>query len=420
MIPAPRHRWWVHAADSSEKSRSRPMRIALVGCGYVADFYMKTFPRYPVLQVVGVFDRDRQRAARFAQYHAVPAYRTLADLLADQRVELVVNLTNPGSHFEVSRACLAAGKHVYSEKPLAVRVDQARQLVELAERTGLRIASAPCSLLGETAQTLMQALRENVIGQVRLVYAEMDEGMVFRMPYRRWVSESGAPWPYKNEFEVGTTLEHAGYVASWLPAFFGPATTITGVADCLIPDKTPGEPLDVIAPDFAVACIRFASGVVARLTSSLIASHDHSLRIFGDKGVLRTPETWSYTAPVYVRRSINVRRRPVQLPWWPYQLVRNPTGYKRQPNKPMDFARGVAELASSIIEGRPSRISASYSLHFNEIVLAVQEALRDGSEYRMTTTFEPASWMPWVAAGAAPSRAGAGDVSELAARGVGR
>jgi predicted dehydrogenase len=372
------------------------MRIAIIGCGFVADYYMATLSGYPHLEVIGAADRDAQRAARFGKYHTVPTYGSVADLLADGRVELVLNLTNPGSHYEVSKACLEAGKHVYSEKPLAMRLDDARSLVELAERTGRYISSAPCSLLGETAQTILKALRENVVGRVRLVYAEMDEGMVYQMPYRHWVSGAGAPWPYKNEFEVGTTIEHAGYVVSWLPAFFGPAETVTGFSACLAPEKIPGEPLDVLAPDLAVSCIRFASGVVVRLTCSLIASHDHSLRIFGDKGVLRTNETWSYTSPVYVRRSMNLGRRAFQLPWRKYRLVRS-AGYPRRRGKLMDYARGVAELADSATAGRPGRLSGRYSLHVNEIVLAVHNAQEHGATYRMTTTWEPTEAAAWTA-----------------------
>ena len=93
-----------------------------------------------------------------------------------------MNLTNPASHFEVSRACLEAGKHVYSEKPLATNMDDARALCALAESKGLMLASAPCSVLGEAAQTLWLALRRNEIGKVRLVYAELDDDFVPRRP----------------------------------------------------------------------------------------------------------------------------------------------------------------------------------------------------------------------------------------------
>ncbi len=219
------------------------MNIAIVGCGFVADYYLATLPAYPELKLIGVTDRDPERSIKFASFHGVFRFDSLADLLKDSSVQLVVNLTNPRSHYQVTRASLEAGKHVYSEKPLAMRLDQARELVELAESRDLQLSSAPCSLLGETAQTLWKALRERQIGDVRLVYAEMDDGMVFRMPYRKWKSASGVPWPATDEFEIGCTFEHAGYYLTWLPAFFGPAQTVTAYSACLVPDKQTDEPL---------------------------------------------------------------------------------------------------------------------------------------------------------------------------------
>jgi predicted dehydrogenase len=373
------------------------MRIAIVGCGFVADYYLKTLPNYPELEIVGVMDRVKQRAEHFSAYHSVPIYDSLDQLLADSSVELVLNLTNPRSHYEVSKAALAAGKHVYSEKPLAMAMSEAEELVQMAATKGLLIASAPCSLLGETAQTIWKALREQKVGRVRLVYAEMDDGLVHRMPYQQWVSASGIPWPYKDEFEVGCTLEHAGYYVTWLTAFFGPAQTVTAFSACLVEDKQTEMALEVNAPDFSVACIKFASGVVARLTCGIVAPHDHALQIIGDEGVLGTEDCWYYGSPVYIKRMIRIRRKTFMSPWKQnYPLVRKPPKFGYKGAQQMDFARGVAELAAAIREQRPCRLSPQFSLHNNELVLAIQNALETGAPYKMTTTFEPVQPMLWA------------------------
>ena len=167
-----------------------------------------------------------------------------------------------------------------------MHIEQAVELVELAESRGLLIVSAPCSLLGETAQTLWKVLREQTLGKVRVVYAEMDDGMVPRMPYKKWKSLSGMPWPYKDEFEVGCTLEHAGYYNRMAGRMVWPGGNRNLVCLVQVPDKVPGETFAVASPDFSVACIQFASGVVARLTCSILAPHDHSLQVVGDEGVL--------------------------------------------------------------------------------------------------------------------------------------
>jgi predicted dehydrogenase len=197
---------------------------------------------------------------RFAEHYKAPAYDSLESLLKDPEVDLVLNLTNPTSHFEVSRACLEAGKHVYSEKPLALTTDDAHALVTLAAKKGLRLSGAPCSLLSETAQTIWKAVRENQVGPTRLVYAELDEGLLHRMPHQSWLSDSGTPWPAQDEFEVGNALEHAGYYLTWLTAMFGPVESVTAFGSVQVPDKLTDQPLVRESADLTVACLRFASG----------------------------------------------------------------------------------------------------------------------------------------------------------------
>lgn len=371
---------------------SVPVGVGVIGCGFVADYYLRTMALHPQLRVVGVADRDGDRAAALAEAHGVVHHDDPVQLLDDDRIRIVVNLTDPRSHHTVSRAALDAGRHVYSEKPLAMSLDEARRLVELAEADGLWISSAPCSLVGPTAQTLWQALRDDVIGPVRVVYAEMDEGLVHRMPIHRWRSATGVPWPYRDEFELGTVLEHAGYVASWLPAMFGRAVTVTGSAHCIVDDKA-GVPTD--GTDLSIAAVQFDSGVVARLTCSLLAPHDHSLRVIGDRGVLSVDDTWSDIAPVHLRRSITLGPRHQ---WLPRRRI-GPPGrgrrYRYRGTQQLDFGRGVAELADAVRERRPPRLSAAYSLHVTELVLALDRGLREGCSYTMTTTGAHMEPMPW-------------------------
>ena len=372
--------------------------IAIIGCGFVADYYLKTIDDYPDLKVAGVYDCDKERTAKFADYHDFPAYSSQEKLLEDPEVDLVINLTNPKSHYEVTMACLEAGKHVYSEKPLATEIAQAEELVEFAEERGLYLASAPCNLLSETAQTMWKALREQAAGKVYLVYGEMDDGLIHKMPYKNWVSESGIPWPYKDEFEVGCTLEHAGYYLSWFPAFFGRAESVTAFSSTQIHDKNTDVPLDVNAPDFSVACVKFASGVVARLTCSIVAPHDHSLRIFGDKGVLSIKDCWFYNSPVHLRRMFNIRRKMFLSPIKQKYRLKNSKSRKFNYRAAfqMDFARGIAEVANAISEKRPCRLSARYSLHVNELVLAIHNAKQNNGTYKINSTFESIEPMPWA------------------------
>lgn len=371
--------------------------IAIVGCGFVADYYMTTLGNYPWIRVAGVFDTDAKRLDVFTNYYRLPAYRSFDELLGDASVSIVLNLTNPRAHYDVSRHCLEAGKHVYSEKPLAMAYAQAEELVVLAENRGLAISSAPCSLLGNAAQTLWRAVREKVVGNVRLVYAELDDGMVHRMPYRKWKSVSGAPWPYKDEFEVGCTLEHAGYYLAWLIAMFGRVETVTAYSDCLVPDKLPDELLSPPdTPDFSVGLLKFECGVVARLSTTIIGPHNHELKVIGDDGVLEVKDCWFNDAGVYVRKLLTVRRKTFLSPVRLRYLARNEPRVKLKDTggNRMDFAAGIADMAMAQQEGRDYSLSPRFSLHVNEVALALQHA---NGVYKTRSGFQPVRPLGWAA-----------------------
>lgn len=402
-----------HAAMGS----ARPLGIALLGCGYVSDFYMATRAAHPELRVVGAFDRNADRLSAFAQHHGVHTYTNLDALLRDPAVELVLNLTNPRSHFELTRACLLAGKHVYSEKPLAMDSEAGAELVRLARQRGLQLAVAPCSLLSETAQTLWRGIKAGAIGRVRLVYANFDDGMTHRLGYGRWRSASGALWPAADEFETGCTYQHAAYMLSWLAAFFGPARRVHAYSTCLLPDK--GIPVDVMAPDFSVGCIEYDGGVVARVTCSIAAPADKSMVIVGEEGVLYTKTIRDDAAPVYLRRVPSSRlvrvlqgglgqlyRRlvphadiPVSFGDWRierrYPYARKPAFRSSARNKHVDFLRGPAEMVAAMREGRACRLSPELALHMTELVETLQYPERFGFQRTLQSGFAPIAPLPW-------------------------
>ena len=391
------------------------MKVAIIGCGYVADYYIYSRENYPELEIVGVYDIKPERTAAFSQYFSLKAYDSREQLLADDSVEIVLNLTNPKSHYEVSKACLEAGKHVYSEKPLSMDLDEARELTELSKKNNLYLASAPCNFLSESAQTVWKALREESIGPVRLVYCEMDAGMVHQADYRRWKSTSGAPWPAIDEFEVGCTFEHAGYYLTWLAMLFGPAKTVTAFSSCLIKDKKTDVPLEYNAPDFSVGCIEFASGVVARITCGIVAPNDHSMTVVGDEGVIYVKDSWHYDSAVYINKMDNPRLARLEdrverklgfalkSRGTRYPLVRNPKlnlPYLMSGDTKVksygDAARGVAELANAIQEKRPCRISADFALHITEITKVLQNPELFTLPHHCESSFEPFPPMPWA------------------------
>ena len=206
----------------------------------------------------------------------------------------------------------------------------------------------------------------------------------------QWKNTAGTAWPAKDEFEVGCTYEHAGYILTWLAAFFGPALKVSSFAACLIPDK--GIAVDAMAPDFTVGCIEYGDGIVARVTCSLVAPKDKSLTIIGDDGVLQVADLRNDVCPVYIRRipadrlhaaverRVNRWRRALRWPgydtdwhvWTKYPLGGKPQGRFVSSVKQVDFNRGPAELAGAIRQKRACRLSPELGWHIAELIERLQ------------------------------------------------
>lgn len=362
--------------------------VAFIGCGFVADLYMQTLPAHRDLRLIGVYDRDPARLTAFAAYHGTHAYADRAALLADPAVDIVVNLTNPSSHAEVTRAALAAGKAVYSEKPLATTLSDALALADQARAAGLGLAAAPCNHLSEAVQTLVMALRARRIGRPLLAHAEMDDGMIPGLRYGEWRSASGAPWPARDEFETGCVMEHAGYQIAPLVALFGPVRQVTALAGLRLPDKAPDLSLGPQGPDLSFGVLAFDGGITARLTCSILAPMNRSLRVVGEHGVLTLGDVWEYDSPVRLsltgaglgqrlRRKIE---KAVLSRWAPgimlgrrLPLLHRPgVGRLRGSGHRMDFGRGVAALADALKTGAPTGPMIDLAIHVTEVTLALQ------------------------------------------------
>lgn len=383
------------------------MNFAIIGTGYVADQYPVTLENHPELKLAGAWDHHPGNLDAFLRRWPVRRYSSLDEVLADSSVALILNLTNPRSHLEITRRCLEAGKHVYSEKPLAMTSAEALELTKLAAVRGRLLASAPCSALSETARTLRAAVRGGAIGRVRLVYANFEDGMIApRLQPWRWMSASGVPWPAKDEFEVGCTYEHAGYVLTWLVSMFGPVQAVTSFASCQIPDK--GMPVDGMAPDFTSGCLEFSDNVVARVTCGLVAPKDKSITVIGDEGSLFVGNVRNDAGPVFLRPARLTRlqtafinrtqwlQRWLEARWsWPgpeswfqqrLPLIGPPPRKLLSKGKPVDFLRGAAEVAAAVREARPCLLSAAFGAHIVEIVETLQHPGRFGGGRRVLTT----------------------------------
>jgi predicted dehydrogenase len=375
--------------------------IAFAGTGFVADYYMTTLKNHKELTLVGAWDHNADRLSAFSRHYAVHAYDNLEALLRDPRVDVIVNLTTPESHFIINKAALEAKRHVYCEKPLALSLKEAQALIALADHQNRIICGAPANGLSDAFQLTKELLDGGKIGKPRLVYAEMEDGPVFRANWQEWRSVTGVPWPGLHEFEVGCTLEHAGYGLSWLVGLFGPVAHVASFSATTFPDKGQGTEHIHIGPDFSVGCLTFKNGVVARITCGLAAPRDRSLTLMGDAGTLTVRDLWDNRSPInlaaddersFVQKIAGKleaklhKTLPLRLPMGKTVAYPRKNEALHMPGFPsqIDFARGIQQLSQAIQSGNKPFFSGNTALHLTELALAINAGEPD---YKPQTSF---------------------------------
>jgi predicted dehydrogenase len=353
-----------------------PLRVAVVGCGHIAKSYAQTLAPHDEVAIVGATDLDLDRADAFVGEWGGRRYASFAAILEDPEVDLVLNLTTQDAHTDVIRAALNAGKHVYSEKPLALSYHEAAELVALAHERGTRLACAPMTFLGEAQQTAWKVLRAGELGTLKVAYAEANWGRL----------EDWHPDPTAF-YQAGALFDVAPYAVTYLTTVLGPATSAVAVAKVALPDRTrlDGSSFTIDSPDFAVGMIEFASGVVARLTANFyvhkLNSKQRGLEFHGDSGSLYLGSWQEFDAGVEVAG---------------YGEEYRAVPFVREPYRGTEWGRGIVEMAQAIEQGRPHRVTGEHAAHVTEILWALTESSRTRREVPIQSTFTPPEPMEWA------------------------
>jgi len=356
-----------------------PLGIGIVGTGNIAGGYARDILTHPAIRLVAAMDLDATRRARFGEEHGCRVHTTLDELLADGEVDIVVNLTVHHAHHAVTKRALEAGRHVYSEKPLALRTAEALELVELARSRGLRLGCSPSTFLGEAQQTAAAVIRGGRLGPVRAVYAEVNWGRI-----EVW---HPAPAPF---YEVGALVDVGVYPLTLITAMLGPARVVRAWGWHLLPERVTldGTPFRIGSPDLVVTALELDGGPVVRLTTSFYVGRPASLRgsieFHGDDASLALGHFQEFDAAV-----------EFGIVGGTYE----PVAPARPPFRGTAWARGVADLAEAIVEGRAHRASAEQAAHVVEILDAAAASMReDGRSVAVRSTFEPPALLPWAVA----------------------
>jgi predicted dehydrogenase len=349
------------------------VNVALVGAGNIAARYARCIADEPRLTFAGATDVLPGRAAELVALHGGIDFPSLEAVLADDGVEVVVNLTSPSAHAAVTASCLEAGKHVHTEKPVALLAGEAQRLAELAVRHGLRLSCAPATLLGEAQQTAWKVVREGGIGTVRAVYAEANWGRI----------ESWHPSP-ETLYESGPMIDVGIYPLTILTAMFGPVRRVSAYGTTLQPERVrkDGQRFSLTTPDLYVAALELESGVFARLTATFWVGRcrQRGLEFHGDEASLWMP-TWSDFDSRLERTTDGEAYTAVP--------------HLREPYRGVDWARALADLSDAIAEDRPHRMGAEHAAHVVDALNAIDLARNGGGVVEVHSDFprpEPLEW----------------------------
>jgi predicted dehydrogenase len=365
-------------------SPSGAVGIGVIGAGVISSQYLENLTRFPDVSVRFIADLDLARAAAQAAEYAVPASGTVEELLARDDIELVVNLTIPAAHTEVGQRVVAAGKHVWSEKPLALDHESATDLLTSAASAGLRVACAPDTVLGAGIQTALRAIARGDIGE------PLTAVTMFHVPG----PEAWHPNPdFLYAHGAGPLFDMGPYYVTTLIHVFGSATRVQATSSrsrdtrAIASGPRAGEEFPVQVPTHHSALIEFGNGRSAQSTFSF----QHALprtgfvEVNGTEGtlVLPDPNTFGGSSQLWTYG----RSEPTVVP-----AVGASDGR----------GTGIVELVRAIRAGTPERASGALASHVLDVLLGIRDAAASGEPVGIASSVAhipplPEGWDPATA-----------------------
>ncbi len=363
--------------------------IGIIGCGVISHTYIRDIKRlYNDLEILAVADSDPLRANEIAKQYDIAKACTVSALLSDPAIEIVVNLTPPAFHTEVNLSCLNAGKHVFCEKPLALTMEDATKVVELAREKGLKLGCAPDSFLGSSLLTCKQVLSQGWIGKPLYANTNMlNSGVETWHPRPEAFYQKGG----------GPIYDMGGYYFTALVSMFGPVRSLRAIGAKGFEERTvyrgerAGEtfPVDVLT-HYAILAV-FESGLIANMNFSfdIYKTEMPMFEVYGTDGTLFVPDPNMHggTPRIYRKEQKLTEIFGGQDPhegaaYEIPELFQNVGEYVR--------GIGVHDLAEAVRTGREPKANGALALHVLDIMTSVMRSAKETTDVTLTTTYQEA------------------------------
>lgn len=349
-------------------------KIGMVGVGAISGIYLQNITNlFQELEIEAVCDLVREKAERAQEEYGVPKlYDTMYELFEDPEIDIVLNLTRPYEHYEVTKAALEAGKPVYSEKPLAATWEEGKELVRLAEEKGLLLGGAPDTFMGAGIQTCRKLIDDGMIGEPVGAAAFM-------------ICRGHESWHPDPEFYYkhggGPMMDMGPYYVTALINLLGGVSGVTGVTKTsfkqriITSEPKCGTVVDVDVPTYITGILNFASGAVGTLFTTFDAYYNEQARfeIYGSKGTLYVPDPNCFGGPVRLLRPEDGETKEMPLLF----------DYKDNSR-----ALGLADMARALRTGRGFRTSYQQTLHVLEVMTAFQRSNDRRAEVPIESRYE--------------------------------
>jgi predicted dehydrogenase len=360
-------------------SKINKVKTAVVGCGFISDIYLKNMTSaFEILEVVGCCDIIKERMEKRATQYNI-RQMAIEEILNDKSIELVLNITDPANHHLVSSQALNAGKNLYSEKPIDLSIEAARELVQLADKKGVLYGNAPDTFMGQAIQTARYYLDTGLIGDITSVTAVLnrDAGVLAER------------YPFTALPGGGIGLDVGVYYVTAILSILGPVKHVSGFVTTRNPDRMHyfpnkenyGEKYKLEAENLVVGSFEFASGVFGSLmfNSCSIGNEKPQVVIYGTEGILYMADPNQFGGEVKV--ILKGQTEPVILPPT-HAFSTNSRGI------------GPAELAWALRKNRKPRTSKEMAFHGLELLLGLYNSCETKKFYEMTSSFQRPESIP--------------------------